>query len=138
MAVTGQLPKLFPCGFVVGEWQDNAVQTEMEDHNSRARLSRLSGGGEAGREYWWHVTEVTLDHLRPSPKWIKESEELAFAKECEAIAARGSQEMAKRRSREEQKLRMLQEVAELFKHDWPRAEKERPIDCKSAKSEDPF
>jgi hypothetical protein len=46
-----------------------------------------------------------------------------LAKESEAIAARGLQEMAKRRRREEEKARMLQEVAELLRHPWPRPEK---------------
>jgi hypothetical protein len=65
------------------------------------------------------VTEITLDHLRPSPKWIKQNEELELAEECEAIIERGLEDLAKRRRREHEKLRMLREVAELFKTDWP-------------------
>jgi hypothetical protein len=35
---------------------------------------------------------------------------LALAKKCEAIAERGLQEMAKRRRKEEEKMRMVREV----------------------------
>jgi hypothetical protein len=84
----------------------------------------VASGGDPGQEYWWHVTELTLDHLRPSPKWIREGEELALAKECEAMAARGLEKMAKLRRKQEEKMRMLREVAELFSHNWSGREKE--------------
>jgi hypothetical protein len=85
-----KMAKRFPAvGFVVGEWQDKAIQKEIDNHNFDVRVSWLSGGGDPGQEYWWHVTELTLDHLRPSPKWINEGEELALAKEYEVIAAAG-------------------------------------------------
>jgi len=47
---------------------------------------------------------------------------LAIAKDCEAFAERGLQEMAKRRRKEEEKMRMLRKVSELFRHDWPKSQ----------------
>jgi hypothetical protein len=44
---------------------------------------------------------------------------LELAKECEALMRRGLKEAAKRRQENEEKMRMLREVAELFKMDWP-------------------
>jgi hypothetical protein len=44
---------------------------------------------------------------------------LRRAKEQEAIEARGLKELAKRRQAEKDKMRMLREVAELLKTDWP-------------------
>jgi hypothetical protein len=49
----------------------------------------------------------------------------ALAKEREAVAARGLEKMAKLRMKEEEKLRMLREVAELFRDNWPCQEKNR-------------
>jgi hypothetical protein len=46
----------------------------------------------------------------PSPKWIREGEELAMAKKREAAEARGLKELAERQSKEEEKMRMLREV----------------------------
>jgi hypothetical protein len=42
-----------------------------------------------------------------------------LAKDCEAMIERGLEDMAKRRRKHEAKMRMLCEVAELFKSDWP-------------------
>jgi hypothetical protein len=44
---------------------------------------------------------------------------LAPAKNCEAIAERGLQETAKRLRKEDEKMRLLREAAELFKTNWP-------------------
>jgi hypothetical protein len=71
----------------------------------------------------------------PIRKWIRQGEELELAKDCEAIAERGLKEMAKRRRKEEEKMRMLREVAELFMTDWPVRKREAATDSKSAKSE---
>ena len=84
------------------------------------RVDWLSGGGDPAQEWWWHVTELTLDHFRPSPKWKNENEELELAKDCEAMIERGLEDLAKRRRKEQEKMRLLQEVAELFKTDWPK------------------
>jgi hypothetical protein len=70
------------------------------------------------------VTEITLDHFRPSPKWIRENEELALAKDCEAFAERGLQEMAKQRRREKEKMRLLREAIV----DWMKSESIRVVE----------
>ena len=67
----------------------------------------MAGGGDPARHCWWYVTEVTLDHLRPSPKWIKENEELEPAKKCEAMIERGLENLAKHRRKEREKMRLL-------------------------------
>ncbi len=89
--------------FVVGDWEDNVIQNDIANHNYDVRLSWLSDGGDPARERWWHVTEVTLDHFRPSPKWIREGENLERARDCEAVADR-------RQRKEEEKMRLLREV----------------------------
>jgi hypothetical protein len=68
--------------------------------------------GDQQRECWWRVTEITLDHLRPSPKWNKEMADLQLAKDCEALIERGLKELAKRRKQDAEKHRMLREVLE--------------------------
>src|ERR1017187_6298856 len=75
--------------FEVGDWQDEAVRAAIEEHNLQVQLRWLSGGGDPARSCWWHITEITLDHLRPSPEWIKQGEELQLAKECEAEIRKG-------------------------------------------------
>jgi hypothetical protein len=44
----------------------------------------------------------------------------SIAKVCEAIIERGLEVLARRRRKEQEKLRMLREVAELFKTNWPK------------------
>ncbi|HWD20818.1 MAG TPA: hypothetical protein VHB20_16240 [Verrucomicrobiae bacterium] len=97
-------------GFVVGEWQEKAVQIELERHNYEVRLAWLADGRDPKREYWWHVTELTLDHFRPSPKWIQDGIDLAEAKKQDAIEARGLKDLAERLRQQEDKMRMLREV----------------------------
>jgi len=63
----------------------------------------------------WHVTEITLDHFRPSPKWIREGQDLAAAKKREAIEARGFKELAEQQRQQEEKMRMLREVIEEWR-----------------------
>ena len=104
---------------VVGNWQDRAVQEEIGRHNYEVRLSWLAGGGDPAREFWWHVTELTQDFFRASPKWIREGRDLDSAKKREAAEARGLRDLAERQRKEEEKMRMLREVAELFKKEWP-------------------
>jgi len=77
----------------------------------------VSGGGDPAREWWWHVTELTLDHFRPSPEWKRDNAELDLAKECEALIERGLADLVKRRQREGEKMRLLREVAQLFNND---------------------
>jgi hypothetical protein len=60
--------------------------------------------------------------------------DLQLAKDCEAMIERGLEDLAKRRRKEQEKMRLLREVAELFKTDWPAQETERPTDSGSVKS----
>jgi len=72
----------------------------------------LAGGGDVARQYWWRVTEITLDHLRPSPEWKKEMEELALAKSGEAATRRGLKALAELQKQDDDKHRMLRESLE--------------------------
>jgi hypothetical protein len=74
----------------------------------------LASGGDPSDNCWWHITELTLDHLRPSPQWKKQMEELQMAKECEAPIRKGLKAFANRRYEEEEKYRLLREVADEF------------------------
>jgi hypothetical protein len=69
--------------FVEGDWQPEAVRVAIADHNFRVTVRWLSGGGDPARSCWWHVTDITLDHLRPSPVWIEQMAELREAKRVE-------------------------------------------------------
>jgi hypothetical protein len=61
---------------------------------------------------------------------------LELAKECEAMIERGLEKLAKLRRKEQEKLRLLRDVAELFKTDWPGEKTEQPTDSKSVKNAD--
>ena len=98
--------------FVEGDWQDMELRDAVAEHNFKVQVRWLSGGGDPARKFWWHVTEVTLDHLRPSPRWQKEMAELQLAKECEAAIRHGLRELAERRKREAEKRQMLLEALE--------------------------
>jgi len=85
--------------FVIGDWHDAELRKAIDEHNLEVRRRWLEGGGNPAQECWWDVTEITLDHLRPSPKWIKQMAELDLAKEVEAeikrrLKARAMQEAA--------------------------------------------
>jgi hypothetical protein len=41
-----------------------------------------------------------------------------LAKECAALIERGSEDLAKNQQKEQEKMRLLPELAELFKSDW--------------------
>lgn len=100
--------------FEVADWQAEAVRAAIEEHNIEVQERWLSGGGDPARSCWWHITEITLDHLRPSPAWEKQMAELQLAKEGEAeIRKRLKVQAAKKRAKAQQ-LRMLKEVADLF------------------------
>jgi hypothetical protein len=70
--------------FVLGEWQDPELRSALHDHNQEVRRRWLEGGGNPAHECWWDVTELTMDHLRPSPEWVRQMEQLQLAKEVEA------------------------------------------------------
>jgi hypothetical protein len=66
-----KMAKLFPAvGFIDGDWQPNPVQSEIVKHNADVRFAWVAGGGDPARHCWWYVTEITLDHLRPTSSSI--------------------------------------------------------------------
>jgi hypothetical protein len=106
-----KMGKLFQAvWFVEDDWQDKATREAIGEHNFKVQARWIAGGGDPARKFWWHVTEITLDHLRPSPQWKRAMEELQLAKECEAATRRGLKELADRRKAEAEKQRMLREV----------------------------
>jgi hypothetical protein len=108
--------------FVEDDWQELGAREEISEHNFKVQARWLAGGGDPARKFWWHVTEITLDHLRPSPEWKRAMEELELVKECEAIIERGQRDLAERRRKDLEKMHLIQEVAELFKMDWPKCD----------------
>ena len=72
------------------------------------------------RQFWWHVTEITLDHLRPSPEWKKAMAELELAKSREAATLRrenaltceSQRALAEMLKQDEDKHQMLREALE--------------------------
>ncbi len=95
--------------FEIGDWQDEAVRAAIEEHNSKVQARWLSGGGDPARSCWWHVTEITLDHLRPSPAWKKQMAELQLAKECEAEIRKGLKKLNRAKREKEMQLQLLRE-----------------------------
>jgi hypothetical protein len=98
--------------FEVGDWQDAAVRAAIEEHNFKVQVLWLSGGGDPARCCWWHVTEITLDHLRPSPQWKKQMADLQLAKECEAEIRKRLKVMEEKNRDKAEQRRLLQEVAD--------------------------
>jgi hypothetical protein len=110
-----RMGKLFEAvRFETEDLADKALREAIEEHNFKVEVRWLSGGGEPSRSCWWHVTEVTLDHLRPSPKWKQEGEVLQLVKESEALIRKGLSQLAERRRSEAEKWRLLAETAEHF------------------------
>jgi hypothetical protein len=125
-----QMGRLFESvRFECGDWQDEAVRHVIEEHNFKVQVRWLSGGGDPSRSCWWHVTEVTMDHLRPSPEWKKQLLELQLAKECEGLIRRGLRQLAERRRRQAEKEQMLKEVAEWFDAHPLKAPRTSPTIC---------
>ena len=95
--------------FEAGDWQDAAVRAAIEEHNFKVQARWLTGGGDPARSCWWHVTEITLDHLRPSPEWKKQGDELQLAKECEAEIRKGLRKSRRAKLERERQLQFLRE-----------------------------
>jgi hypothetical protein len=74
----------------------------------------LSGGGDSARSCWWQITEISLDHVRPSPEWKRQGEELQLVKDCELVIRKRLKELAKRKAHRAEQLRLVGEVADLF------------------------
>jgi hypothetical protein len=115
--------------FEVGDWQDAALRTAIEEHNFKVQVRWLSGGGDPARTCWWHITEITLDHLRPSPEWKKQMAELQLAKDCEAEIRKGLKLLAKRKQHEAEQRKMVAEVADLFQAEGVKVEQTSPGTC---------
>lgn len=101
--------------FEVGEWQAEAVQLAILEHNREVQTSWLKAGGNLARSCWWHITEITMDHLRPSPAWVKQMDELQLAKECEFEIHKGLKALAATRKKQAEMLKMVAEVADSLK-----------------------
>ena len=67
------------------------------DHNLKVKVRWLLNGGNVNDDCWLHVTEITLDHLRPSPEWEKEMADLKMAKDAEAAINAGLRKLAKQK-----------------------------------------
>ena len=98
--------------FETGAWQPKELQVAIAEHNAKVKALWLACGYNPLDDCWWHITEISLGHLRPSPQWKKQMEELQLAKECEAAIRKGLKVFAKRRHEEEEKYRLLQAVAD--------------------------
>jgi hypothetical protein len=97
--------------FESGDWQKEAARKEIEKHNFKVEARWLTGGGNPDRNCWWHITEITLDHLRPSPKWEKQMADLQLAREVEAVIRKRLKMQKQQKIQEELKLEMLKEAA---------------------------
>ena len=76
-----RMGKLFQAvWFVEDDWQDKTTREAIAAENHKVHVRWINSGGDLARQFWWHVTEITLDHLRPSPGWEKAFEELLLAK----------------------------------------------------------
>lgn len=108
-----KLAKLFGVTrFEVGEWQAEAVQLAIAEHNLEAQKRWIETGRDPARTCWWHVTEITADHLRPSPAWKKQMAELELAKEAEAAIRKRLGRLERRKRARIEKLRLLKEAAD--------------------------
>jgi len=116
-----KMGKLFQAvWFVEDDWQDKATREAIASENLKVNVRWINSGGDLARQFWWHVTEITLDHLRPSPEWKKAMEELELAKNCEAATRRRENALTRRSERalaellkeDEDKHRMLREALE--------------------------
>ena len=84
--------------FEVGDWQDEELRLAIEEHNFKVQTRWLSSGGDPARSSWCHVTDITLNFLRPSPEWKKQMDELQLAKDCEADIRQGLEEIKARQA----------------------------------------
>ena len=72
----------------------------------------LLRGGDPARSCWWHITEITMEHVHPSPIWVKQMAELQLAKECEAEIRKRLKALAAKQKREADIWKTLAEVAD--------------------------
>ncbi len=100
--------------FEPGEWLDWATRLAIEEHNRDVKTRWLAGGGNPKDDCWWHLTEITLDHLRPSREWKRQMRELQLAKDCESEIRKGVKRLAKKKRERAEQMRLVKEVGELF------------------------
>ena len=50
--------------FVDDDWQDRDLRDGVLMHNREVASVHVAAFGETVRACWWHVTELTLEHLR--------------------------------------------------------------------------
>ncbi|NBV24901.1 MAG: hypothetical protein EBS05_23650 [Proteobacteria bacterium] len=93
---------------------DQATREAILEHNFKVEVCWLSSGGSSERKSWWHVTKVTLDHLRPSPEWENEGKMLQQVKASEGAIRKGLRRQAELRKWEGEHFQLLREVAETF------------------------
>jgi hypothetical protein len=111
---------------------DKELRLAIEEHNFKVEVRWLSGGGDPSRSSWWHVTELNLDHVRPSPEWKKAGDELQLAKDCEAAIRKGLRVLAEQKAAKAEQQRLLAEVADLFHTERFKAEQTSPATCGGA------
>lgn len=102
--------------FEVLDRHDKELRDAIEEHNFKVQTRWLAARGNPERSCWWTVLELELDHLRVSPRWRQQMQELELAKECEAAIQMGEQKLARQILKREQKQRLLKEVAVEFKN----------------------
>jgi hypothetical protein len=60
-----RIAKLCPfVWFVDDKWQDLELRDGVLRHNLEVAAAHRTAFGETARAFWWHVTELTLEHLR--------------------------------------------------------------------------
>jgi hypothetical protein len=97
--------------FIEGEWLPEATRKAIAEHNLKVAVDWFTASRRPGRECWWDVTELTLDHLRPSAAWKKQMADLQQAKDREVIT-RINERREKRHARERKyQLELLRESA---------------------------
>jgi hypothetical protein len=101
--------------FEVGHWQAEVVQQAILQHNLDVQTRWLKAGGDPLRSCWWHVTEITADHLRPSPEWMRQMAELELAKKCEAEIRNGLRLLEKKKRAQAEQKKIFDEVAATWK-----------------------
>ena len=98
--------------FEPGEWLDAATRLAILEHNAAVKAFWLNNGGDPNRDCWCHVTEITLNHLRPSPEWKMRLAELELVKDVESEIRKGLRRLAKRDRAKAEQLRLVVEVAD--------------------------
>lgn len=98
--------------FVDGEWLDPATAAAIREHNEQV-AAHLAQNGEKV-PYRWHVTQLTLDHLRPSPEDAKQAEELQLVKDVESAIRKGLRKQKRAEEKHQAMLRLLDEAAAEF------------------------